>query len=242
MTNAALDAARYFMLKHLAAEDAFADVPGRVLQHLVDLGSLHELAKGASIYDAGRHWPHVGFIVDGSVAMLAPGEDERERLYDQATPGDFFGISAMFDREPTMAKTIAVSKHASYVRMDVDPVLQLCKEHGSLAVAFAITLARRVRRTTSLLAAEMNLSANQRIALYLLNFSAGAGLQRVRDPLPEMTQIQIGAAAGTVKEVVGRAVTAFEQKGALKREKGRIHWLNREKLMEVAAIPPHLVP
>ncbi len=229
------DAARYFIIKSLADNNAFGEVPARVLQQLAELASVAEARKGTTIYAAGERWEHLGFLVEGSIAMLVPGEEDKERLYDHAHPGHFFGVSSMFDGAPEMARTVVVSQKAVYALVDRSAVVDLCKQHGTLALAFAVTLARRVRRTTSLLA-EMNLTAQQRIARYLLEFAAGPGLSPALDPLPLMTQSQIGAAAGTVKEVVGRAVAVFEEKGAVKRERGRIRWIHRERLMEMGGV------
>lgn len=236
MGREAADAARYFLLKSLADNRAFGDVPARVLQQLADVASVAEARKGATIYEAGQPWGNLGFLVEGSIAMLASGDEEKERLYEHAFAGHFFGISSMFDGAPEMARTVVVSQKAVYLVIERATVVDLCKQHGTLAVAFAVTLARRVRRTTSLLA-EMNLTAQQRIARYLLGFAGAAGLSAALDPLPLMTQSQIGAAAGTVKEVVGRTVAAFEQQGAVKRERGRIRWIHRERLMELGGVP-----
>jgi len=222
------------MLKSLAASPAFCEVPARALQQLVETATVEEARKGTAIYEAAQRWEHLGFLVEGALAMFVPGEEERERLYEHIDPGHFFGISAMFDGEAEMARTVVVSKTATYTLIERARAVDLCKEHGALAVAFAATLARRVRHTTALLAAQINLTAQQRIARYLLGFTEGPGLSRAREPLPLMTQTQIGAAAGTVKEVVGRALAAFERAGALQREHGRIHSLHRERLMELA--------
>ena len=223
------------MLKSLAGNDAFCDVPARVLQQMAELASVAEARKGETIYKAGERWEHLGFLVDGCIAMLVPGDESKERLYEHAYAGHFFGVSSMFDGAPEMARTMVVSQRASYACIDRSAAVQLCKTHGALAVAFATTLARRVRRTTSLLA-EMNLSAQQRIARYLLEFAGAPGLSTALDPLPLMTQSQIGAAVGTVKEVVGRTVTAFEQQGAVQREHGRIRQVHRELLMRLGGV------
>jgi hypothetical protein len=51
-------------------------------------------------------------------------------------------------------------------------------------------------------------------------------------PLPNMTQSQIAASAGTVKEVAARAIAELERQGLLKRERGHIRYLNRQGLTD----------
>jgi CRP-like cAMP-binding protein len=221
------------MLKSLTSDEAFGDVPVRVLQQLTDMAAVAQARKGTTIYNAGERWERLGFLVDGSLAMLVTGDDGKERLYEQVEPGHFFGVSSMFDGAPEMARTAVVSRTATYALLDLSHVVKLCRSHGSLAVAFAVTLAQRLRHTTALLS-QTHLTAHQRIARYLLQFTVGPGLAPAREPLPLMTQAQIGSAAGTVKEVVGRAVSAFEDYGAVKRVKGHIALIHRELLSELA--------
>jgi CRP-like cAMP-binding protein len=232
---AAADAAKYFMLDALTQDPAFRDVPVGVVRALVEGVAVGVAAKGDVVYEAGQRWDRLGFVVEGSIAMFA-GTEAKEHLYERAGPGEFFGVSAMFDGDAEMARTVVVSRRfvAAYAQRDV--VLAACREHGSLAIAFATTIARRVRRTTALLADQLNLTATERIARYLLGFAVGPGRTEARDPLPLMTQAQIGAAAGTVKDVAARTIGAFEQQGALERERGHVRWLHRERLRALGRV------
>ena len=239
MRKDAAEAARYAMLKGLIEDPAFGAVPAAVLQALVAHAEVTTAPKGRTIYGEGERWNRLGFVVEGCIAMIAQGEDAKEHLYEHAYPGQFFGVSAMFDGGAEMAKTVVVSRRAAFALIDREIVIDLCRRHGQLAIAFAVTLARRVRGTTSLLAAQMNLTAPERIARYFLRFAApGEGLVAAREPLPLLTQAQIGAAAGTVKDVAARTISVFERQGALKRERGHIAWLHRERLTQLANLRP----
>ena len=236
MKAEAIQAARYAMLRTLAQDGAFAGVPAAVLQALVDRSEVLDAGKGDAIYEAGQNWGRLGFIVDGSLAMMAQGDDAKEHLYEQMDAGHFFGVSAMFDGGPEMARTVVISAKARYATVAREIVLDLCKQHGVLAIAFAMTLARRVRRTTALLADQVNLTAQERIARYLLNFATAETMAPAREPLPLMTQAQIGAAAGTVKDVAARTIGILEKQGALKRDRGHIQWLHLNRLTELAGL------
>jgi len=73
-----------------------------------------------------------------------------------------------------------------------------------------------------------------RIAQVLLPFSLPErGLSAALAPLPHMTQAQIAAAAGTVKEVAARAIADLESRELLKRERGHIRYLDRQKLIDL---------
>ncbi len=224
------------MLRALAQEEAFTDVPAAVLQALVDEASVADAGKGDVVYDAGEQWNRLGFVLDGCIAMIVQGDDAKDHLYEHTYAGRFFGVSAMFDGGPEMARTVVVTNKARYATLPRETVISLCKQHGALAIAFAMTLARRLRRTTGLLADQVNLTAQQRIARYLLTFAREDGMSPANDPLPLMTQAQIGAAAGTVKDVASRTIGMFEKEGALKRERGNITWLDRARLRDLAGL------
>ena len=234
MRKDAVEAARYGMIRALCDDPAFGGVKPAILTALVESTELRAVSKGHVIYEGGQNWGHLGFVVDGEIAMIAGLGRDKGHLYEQAQRGDFFGVSAVFDGGAEMARTIVISQKATYALVAADVVLDLCRENGPLAIAFAKTLARRIRRTTSLLAEQVSYSAKERIARYLMMYAQNTGLAPAADPLPLMTQAQIGAAAGTVKDVAARAIAAFEQAGALKRERGHVRWLNREILAAIA--------
>ena len=61
-------------------------------------------------------------------------------------------------------------------------------------------------------------------------------MAKAREPLPQLTQAQIGAAAGTVKDVAARTIGLFEKQGALKRDRGHVQWLHRNRLTDLAGL------
>jgi Crp-like helix-turn-helix domain len=55
-------------------------------------------------------------------------------------------------------------------------------------------------------------------------------------PQQKITQIQLAAMVGSVKEVVARTIADFEALGALRRERGHVAYLNRQLLMDLTAV------
>ena len=223
------------ILRITAGNSAFRDVPERTLRAFAKLATVMEARRGQSIYEAGDDWERLGLVLDGSLAMLANEGGDRQHLYEQLRSGAFFGVSAMLDGEPEMAHTVVLSQRAQIAWMPSVAVFDMCKKDSALAIALATVIARRLRNVTALLAEQVNLSTRERLARFLLNFAEGTGLRSADDPLPAMTQTQMAAAAGTVKEVVARLIAEFEADGALRRERGHIRYLNRQRLIRIAA-------
>jgi CRP-like cAMP-binding protein len=96
---------------------------------------------------------------------------------------------------------------------------------------------RHARRTFQTLMGNLTLPMLARIAALLLPYANdGEGLQEAEPALRRITQVQLAAMAGSVKEVVARTLADLEELGALRRERGHIAYLDRNRLIEVSGI------
>lgn len=187
-------------------------------------------SKGQTLYRPEESWPYLGLLVDGTLGMFAEG-GYRDYLYEEISPGDFFGVSGMFDARDAMARMVVLSRTARYAAIESDLARELCDTDAKLAVLLATVLAQRVRGLTSLLAVQVNLPTMTRMARYLLQHCADSpGLAPSTGTLPLMTQAQIAAAAGTTKEVAARLIRTLEEAAALRRERGHIRYLDRDRI------------
>jgi CRP-like cAMP-binding protein len=234
MENAAGTAARTLMLSALEANEALEGISPETLGALLRSADMLHVRKGATVYRAGEDWDRLGFIIEGSFAMFATRLGDRNLLYEHIRAGEFFGISAVFDGKPQMANMVVLSREASYAWIARAVVLDLCRTDAAFSLALATIIARRLRTVTGLLAEQVNLSTDERLARFLLTFADGSGMAPASEPLPHMTQTQIASAAGTVKEVAARLISRFECSEALRRERGHIRFLNRQKLLLLA--------
>jgi CRP-like cAMP-binding protein len=226
---------RGLMLRIVSGNPAFRDVAAKTLEAFVANAQTLHARRGDEIYQAGDDWERLGFVLDGMLAMLASEGGERAHLYERIGAGGVFGVSSIFDGEPEMAHTIVLSREAVYAWVPRAAVLRLCREDPALALALATVIARRLRTVTALLAEQVNLSTRERLARFLLNFAEGTGMRSAAEPLSAMTQTQIAAATGTTKEVVARLIGEFEDDEALRRERGHVRYLNRQRLIRLAA-------
>ena len=219
----------------IASNPAFASVSKATVSKLAEQAHVHHAKKGDSIYQAGDDWERLGVVIDGTLAMMTSEGGDRQLLYEHVGAGGFFGVSAIFDGEPAMARTVVLSPVATFAWISRAGVLELCSGDAALSLALATVIARRLRNVTALLAEQINLSTRERLARFLLNFADGKGMRTALDPLASMTQTQIAAGAGTVKEVVAKLIGEFEADEALRRERGHVRFLNRQKLIKLAA-------
>ncbi|MEO9169872.1 MAG: Crp/Fnr family transcriptional regulator, partial [Candidatus Baltobacteraceae bacterium] len=164
---------RALMLRIIAAGPTFRNVPGATLDAFVANATTMHARRGQSIYHAGNDWERLGFVLEGTLAMLATEGGERQHLYEQIGAGGLFGVSAVFDGEPEMAHTVVLSQSATFAWIPRSAVLALCRKDSELSLALATVIARRLRNVTSLLAEQVSLSTRERLARFLLNFAEG---------------------------------------------------------------------
>lgn len=205
------------------------------VEQLAASGSEHSASKGQTLYRPDESWPYLGLLLEGTLGMFAEG-GYRDYLYEEILPGEFFGVSGMFDARDAMARMVVLSRKAVYAAIESDVARRLCDEDAKLAVLLAAVLAKRVRGLTSLLAVQVNLPTMTRMARYLLQHCGDKpGLSPSTGTLPLMTQAQIAAAAGTTKEVAARLIRSLEEAAALRRERGHIRYLDRDRIAVFAS-------
>jgi CRP/FNR family transcriptional regulator len=94
-----------------------------------------------------------------------------------------------------------------------------------VALAITRTFAGRLREALALVEDLAFRDVTSRLAKILLEG---------QDSAPRLTQELLAAMAGSRREVIGRALKALSQDGAVKLERGRIHVRDRQALEHLA--------
>ncbi len=194
--------------------------------------SEHTARKGTVVFTENANCGTLGVLLEGAMAVVV-GAGTRERLLFHLYPFDVFGEIEFFDGGLTMGRTVVVSKIAKYGAVPYDVVRLIGMRDPGFLVSLAASVSQRSRTLASALAAQVSQSILARVAGALLPYAAPErGQHPALQPLPAMTQAQVAAAAGTVKEVAARAIAELERTQALRRERGHIRYLDRSRLLE----------
>ena len=190
--------------------------------------------RGETLVAENEQWPFIGMVLDGIVARAKGGETERERILYEILPNELFGVAEYFDRGHANAQITVFSKMARIVKLPWDLVTDVATRHSQLTVALGVVIAQRLRLMNDMLTEQGSLPILARIARVLLPYAMPErGLVPASSSLSSVTQSQIAAAAGTVKEVAARAIAELETHRALRRERGHIRYLDRQQLVEL---------
>jgi CRP-like cAMP-binding protein len=127
-----------------------------------------------------------------------------------------------------------MTKSTRIVKLPSATLTDVARENPDLLFGLGALLAQRQRELSAKLSSQSALPIVGRVARVLLPHAmAERGLSPAMPALASMTQSQIAAAAGTVKEVAARAIAELDERGLLKRERGHIRFLDRQGLLEL---------
>jgi uncharacterized protein (DUF2249 family) len=218
--------------QHISRCPAFASLDASVREEMAVPAVWQTGRRGQALVQENADWPFIGMVTEGIVARANGGGRERERILYEIFPYELFGVAEYFDRGYKMARIAVFSKSAHVLKIPWDVIARIAARYPELTNALGIVMAQRVRLLADALAVQGSLPILGRIARVLLPYAMPErGLVPAANSLSTITQSQIAAAGGTVKEVAARAIAELESRKALRREHGHIRYLDREVLL-----------
>jgi CRP/FNR family cyclic AMP-dependent transcriptional regulator len=216
----------------------FARLSGNGRARIVEAASEHSARKCEIVCAENADCSALGLVLEGAFAVFV-GAGSRERLLFHLMPFETFGDCEFFDEGLSIGRTVALSKSGRYALIPFEIVRSVGMQEPEFLLAIGASAAQHNRAVASALAAQVSQPIIARVAAALLAHAAPEReLHPALPPLPHMTQAQIAAAAGTVKEVAARAIAELERVQALRRERGHILFLDRAKLLSVIEEAP----
>jgi CRP/FNR family transcriptional regulator, cyclic AMP receptor protein len=161
----------------------------------------------------------------GRLKLYKTSTRGREQVLRLLRPGDMFNEVAVFDEGPNPASAQAIEDCTLYLLRQRD-LMRFVAERPGIAIAITRTFARRLREALALVEDLAFRDVTSRLAKILLEDHGGT--------TPRLTQELLAAMAGSRREVVGRALKALSQEGAVRLERGRIHVRDRQVLEQLA--------
>jgi uncharacterized protein (DUF2249 family)/CRP-like cAMP-binding protein len=220
--------------QHLSRCPPFATLDGGVREEMAAAAVWQTGRRGQTLVAENIDWTFIGMVTEGIVARANGGGRERERILYEIFPYELFGVAEYFDRGLKMARIAVFSKSAHVLKVPWEVVSRIAGRYPELTHALGIVMAQRVRLLADALSVQGSLPILGRVARVLLPYAMPErGLVPASASLSTITQSQIAAAGGTVKEVAARAIAELESRKALRREHGHIRYLDREILLEL---------
>ena len=143
----------------------------------------------------------------------------REQVFHTEGPGAALGEGPLFDRGGYIATAVATEATRVLFLRRAD-LLDLCRRHPTVALSMLETLARRMRRFAEIVGDLAFRPVPERLARYLSALASSADPGTEVDL--ELTQAQLAARLGTVRELVSRAFAQLEASGIITRKRARV--------------------
>lgn len=198
---------------------------------------LRGLAQGTRLlsYDGEESIIHEGqpgpglFIIDsGRVKIFKGSPTGREMIINILEEGDSFNEVPVFDQGDNPAHVAAVMETRLWL-IDAEALRSLIMDHPQAARQIIINLSQNLRMLVGKVAELTFYTVTARLALLLRDLPesqlTGSGPAR-------LTQDDLAARVGTVREVVARSLKELERCGAIEVERGMIKILDRDKLVD----------
>ncbi len=208
----------------------FRTAPNDVLREIDRMAKERTYQDRMVIVAEGTNWEELGIVRRGVVEVTRATEEDREIVLYDVSPYSMFNEAAVFD-EGTAEVTVIARGDADIVEIPALFMRQLIQRSPEVAMGAARFFAQRQRR---LAGAAGNLAFGRvltRIARVLLNYaSPAAGLARGIEGVERITQSDLAARVGTVRDMGSRALAHLEDSGAITLRRGRVVELDRAKL------------
>ncbi|MEX2431159.1 MAG: cyclic nucleotide-binding domain-containing protein [Dehalococcoidia bacterium] len=207
-------------LATLRSIDMFRELDEDVLRRIAPLMKQRRYARGEMIVREGEPCEAFYSIVSGLVKRYKLGADGQEQVLKMMGPGETFNEVPLLDGGPNPAWAEAMEDADLYV-VDRRDFAALLEHEPRLCIGLVRELARRLRHLVGLVEDLSLRQTASRLARLLLEQPEMAG---------RLTQQEMAAMIGTVREVVGRALRVLEEAGAVRMARGRVEVADPEIL------------
>lgn len=197
------------------------------------LGSLskyffeQEIKRGEVLLHEGESSGAVYFVVHGTVKLYKTSAEGKEQIIYIAGPGESFNDAAVIDDGANLTSVQALESVLLYGirKLEFDDIL---KNNSQISLNAIKVFASHERQLVSVIEDLSFKHVIGRVANILLKYAGdGAG------PKPRLTQQEMAAIAGTVREVVGRSLKMLEADGIIRLDRNRIVISNKKALQDI---------
>ncbi len=211
----------------------FAGLSDEVLSALARVGGSRRYARGQMIFLEGEPCAGLFIVAAGEVKIFKLSAQGREQILQQLGPGGTFNEVAVLDGGPNPA-SVAATADSSLCSISRAEIRRLARSYPDLAWALIESIAHRTRHLVSMVEDLALRSVKARLARLLLAEAERASNAGAIDRSHMVSQAEMAARLGTVREMVGRALRDLADEGVIDFDRHRIVIMNRAGL-ETAA-------
>ena len=208
-------------LAALKAQPYFKALDADELEHLARALIERTYEKDEVVFLEGEPCQGLYIVREGSVKIYKLSPEGREQILSYIKPVDSFNEVAVFDGGPNPANVSAAEPTTLWV-VPRAAIVDLIQKNPQVALVVIQNLGTRLRHLVGLVEDLSLRQVSARLAKLLLETATSD--ERA------LTQQEMAARLGTVREMIGRSLKQLEARGLIETERGRIVILDREGL------------
>lgn len=211
----------------------FHPLPEEVLAALAALAVERRYDRGQVIFLEGEPCAGLYVVARGEVKVFKVSPQGREQILHRLGPGDTFNDVAVLDGGPNPAGATAISDATLCMIARAD-IQRLAQAYPALAWALIESIARRARHLVAMVEDLALRSVKERLARLLLAEAARIPAAGALDRTRMMSQAEMAARLGTVREMIGRALRDLDDDGVISLDRHRIIIKDAARLAAIA--------
>jgi len=208
----------------------FTSAKASTIKELASQMSERSFKSGDTIFDEGEMWPYLGIVKSGKIIYTLLSPDGKTHTIGERLTHDTLNESGCFDGGGATTRAEALTD-ASIITLPSEAVIHAARNDAELALGFLIASSQARRRSIDTIADLAFAHVLQRVAKFLLGYArASVGMTRGLPGVENLSQAQIAAAAGTVRDMAARALLRLKNSGAVELDRGRVKAIDRARL------------
>lgn len=211
----------------------FHSLSVEVLTALAAATSERRYDRGQIIFLEGEPCAGLHIVAAGAVKIFKLSGQGREQILHRAGPGETFNDVAALDGGPNPASAAALTEASVLVICRPD-IQRLAQSYPTLAWALIESIARRTRHLVAMVEDLALRSVKERLARLLLAEAARTATAGAINRDQMVTQAEMAARLGTVREMIGRGLRDLADDGAISLDRHRIVITDRTRLAAIA--------
>ena len=207
-----------------------ADADDSVLKSIDERGWPVSYAEGEPVLWEGDECQAVYFITSGMVEVYRTAIDGRAHTLRVLRAGDSFNLAPALMKEEKNLANARCLVTTDILVLGCEDLQIIIARHPDFAVRILQEMAERLADMTRLTSELALLTVRERTAVFLMREAENILINAGR----RWTQDDMARQIGTVRDVIGRTLRDFEEKGLILRDRGNISLVNREGLERTA--------
>ena len=215
----------------------FSDLQDDALQALAESAVTLHFSKGELIFLEGGPCPGLFVVHSGAVKIFKTSPAGREQTLAIESPGRPVAELAVLDEGPYPASA-AANEDTILFMIPKAEFRRVCRHHPDIAFHIIRSLAARFRKLVGLVEILAFLEVGQRLARFLIEKANQEGKSAPHgiEVQVEMSHQDIASRIGTVRELVSRSFSRFQEQGVLMVKNRIVTVIDMDRLKSEAEV------